>query len=382
LSAGTTHVVVADVAGYYEQVDIYTLRSDLNGLGINDETLQLLEKCLHRWAQVPRRGLPQGFSASDILGKLYLNAVDTSLAGAGFRHCRYVDDFRIFCRSNAEARKALLLLTQTLRRRGLVVQTAKTKILIADQARQQFEDIRLILDEVKDEFLQKLREAANLNNASLAMTEVDKILSGMESTEPAEVLEEAYRKNFIEAQNDFNKSLFRFLLNRLGSAGNHCALEHALGVLKEHPEETDAILSYAAALGEVAAADTAIVGLLRDEDAIYPYQEYQILKWRRAKVQNPTNKLMQHLRKFALRDEVAPFLRAEARAALAQWGLPADLEAMMHAYGNANGDVERAEIICAIARMETGRRNGFLGQVAGDSDLCSRAARFVRSAGH
>jgi hypothetical protein len=153
-----------------------------------------------------------------------------------------------------------LLLTQTLRRRGLVVQTAKTKILIADQARQQFEDIRLILDEVKDEFLQKLREAANLNNASLAMTEVDKILSGMESTEPAEVLEEAYWKNFIEAQNDFNKSLFRFLLNRLGSAGNHCALEHALGVLKEHPEETDAILSYAAALGEVAAADTASLG--------------------------------------------------------------------------------------------------------------------------
>ena len=378
---GYSHVVVADVAGYYEQVDIYTLRSDLNGLGINDEALHLLEKCLHRWAQVPRRGLPQGFSASDILGKLYLNAVDTSLAGAGFKHCRYVDDHRIFCRSNAEARKALLLLAQTLRRRGLVVQTAKTKILAADKASQQFEDVRLRLDEVKDEFLKKLREVANLNNASMAMSEVDKILAEMESDEPAEVLAEAYRMNFIEAQNDFNKSLFRFLLNRLGSARNSFALEHALGVLKEHPEESDAILSYAAALNEIPKTDTAIVGLLRDDEAIYPYQAYQILKWRRAQDENPTIELMQKIREYALRDEVAPFLKAEARAALGQWGLPADLETMMHAYGNANGDVERAEIICSVARMETGRRNGFLGQVAGDSDLCSRAARFVRAMG-
>jgi len=375
---GYSHVVVADVAGYYEQVDIYTLRSDINGLAVNEETLQLLEKCLHRWAQVPRRGLPQGFSASDILGKLYLNAVDTSLAGAGFKHCRYVDDYRIFCRSNAEARKALLLLTQTLRHRGLVVQTAKTKILGADEAKRQFEDVRLRIDEVKDEFLQKLREVANLNNASLAMSEVDKILAELASDEPAEVLAEAYRQNFIEAHIDFNKSLFRFLLVRLGSARNDCALEHALGVLKEHPEETGAILSYAAALGEVAKADTSIVELLRDEDAIYPYQTYQMLKWRRSQEESPIDQLMQQIREFALGDEVGPFLRAEARAALGQWGLPADLEAMMHAYGNANGDIERAEIICAVARMETGRRNGFLGQVAGDSDLCSRAARFVR----
>ena len=378
---GYSHVVVADVAGYYEQVDIYTLRSDLNGLAVNEETLQLLEKCLHRWAQVPRRGLPQGFSASDILGKLYLNAVDTSLAGAGFKHCRYVDDFRIFCRSNADARKALLLLTQTLRHRGLVVQTAKTKILGANEARRQFEDVPLIIDEVNVEFLQKLREVADLNASSLTMVEVDKILAELPSDEPAEMLAEVYRKYFIGAQNDFNRSLFRYLLHRLGSARNHCALEHALGMLKDHPEETKVILSYAAALGEVAKADTAIVGFLQDEDAIYPYQAYQMLKWRRSQEATPTDQLMQKIREFALRGEVIAFLRAEARAALGQWGLPADLEAMMHGYANANGDIEQAEIICAIAQMETGLRNGFLGRVADDSDLCSRAVRLVKTRG-
>jgi len=200
---GYTHVVVADIAGYYELVDLYTLRSDLNGLGVNPDTLQLLEKCLHRWAQIPRRGLPQGFSASDILGKLYLNAVDTSLSGAGLTHCRYVDDFRIFCRSKAEARNALVLFTQTIRRRGLVIQTAKTQILTADEAETGFEDVRLQIDEVKDEFLNKLMQAANIRNASIAMAEVDQILSDLASDEPAVVLAEAYRKHFVETSRTF-----------------------------------------------------------------------------------------------------------------------------------------------------------------------------------
>jgi len=379
---GCSHVVVADIAGYYEQVDLTTLRSDLNYLGINKETVSLLLKCLHRWAHVSNRGLPQGLSASDILGKLYLNSVDTTLAGAGFRHCRWVDDYRIFCRSNTEARKALLLLIQTLRRRGLVIQTAKTKILDANEATRQFQEVRLIIDGVNGDFMQKLREVDDLNTLSLTMAQLDNILPELESdAPPVEVLVEAYRKYFIEAQNNFNKSLFRFLLRRLGSARNQCALEHALSVLQEHPEETGAILSYTAALGEIAKADAAIVEHLRDEAAIYPYQAYQMLKWRRSQKARPAEPLLRKIREFSLRDNVVSFLRAEARAALGQWGLPADLEAMMHGYANANGDIEQAEIICAIAQMETGLRNGFLGRVADDSDLCSRAVRLVKTRG-
>lgn len=223
--------------------------------------------------------------------------------------------------------------------------------------------------------------AAGLDNASIAMAEVDRILAELDSDEPVEILAEAYRRYFIEAGNDFNKSLFRFLLRRLGSAGNSSALEHALGLLREHPEETDAILSYAAALKEVARADAEITQFLLDEEAIYPYQAYQMMKWRRAQEEPPANDLMQRIRDYSITGEVAAFLRSEARAALGKWGLPADLEALMHAYGNANGDIERAEIICCVARMEAGRRNSFLGQVAGDDDLCSRAARLVRSGG-
>jgi len=177
---------------------------------------------------------------------------------------------------------------------------------------------------------------------------------------------------------NFNKSLFRFLLRRLGSAGDNSALDHALGLLKERPEETDAILSYVTALGEITRADGEIVGYINHDEAIYPYQAYQILKWRLCQSEPPSGHLLQLIRRFALQGDSPTYLCAEARAALGKWGSPADLEALMHAYGNATNDVERAEIICSIAKMETGRRNGFLGQVAGDSELCSRAARLVR----
>jgi hypothetical protein len=86
IDKGASYVLVADIAGYYEQIDLFTLRSDLNGLGVDTAALDLLMKALHRWVRVPRRGLPQGYSPSDLLGKLYLNAVDLTLRGEGFRH--------------------------------------------------------------------------------------------------------------------------------------------------------------------------------------------------------------------------------------------------------------------------------------------------------
>jgi hypothetical protein len=55
---GREFVVTGDVAGYYELIDLFILRSDLNGLGVDREALRLLETCLHRWARVQRRGIP------------------------------------------------------------------------------------------------------------------------------------------------------------------------------------------------------------------------------------------------------------------------------------------------------------------------------------
>jgi hypothetical protein len=380
IDEGCSHVVIADIAGYYELIDLYTLHSDLNGLGVKEDSLNLLFLCLNRWAQAHDRGIPQGYSASDILGKLYLNAVDRSLDGDGFKFCRYVDDYRIFCKSIDEARKALLLLIKKLRRRGLVIQAEKTTILSSDEARKQFEEVNKILNEVKDELIDKIIDLTTIDKASLTMEDIDTLLNKFDSDKlPVELLEDTYKKYFVDTHNNFNKTLFRFLLKRLGSASDKYALEHALKLLKDHPEETDAILYYITDIGEVSSADKIFINLFHSKDTLYQYQAYQIINWRRSQQEKPTEKLIALIRKFALKEKVEFFLRAEARAALGEFGSPNDLESLMYEYDNASSDIEKAEIICSIVKMETGRRNGFLGRVAGDSDICSRAVRYVRN---
>ena len=129
IAEGISYVVFADISGYYESIDVSLLISDLKQIRAPIEVVNQLSACLNRWAQVRGRGIPQGHSPSDILGKLYLNSVDRSLQTMDYTHYRYVDDFRIFCHNRVEAKKALVDLTRLLRKRGLSLQSAKSEIL-------------------------------------------------------------------------------------------------------------------------------------------------------------------------------------------------------------------------------------------------------------
>src|SRR5205814_4488384 len=95
LKKGIQFVVFADIAGFYENIDLPRLRSDLAALGV-DQTLldEVLMPSLNRWSHPRGKGIPQGYSASDILAKIYIAPVDRGLRNAGFTHLRYVDDMR------------------------------------------------------------------------------------------------------------------------------------------------------------------------------------------------------------------------------------------------------------------------------------------------
>src|SRR5258707_2835442 len=108
--------------------------SDLRDLGCDANTVQILSTCLYRWAVIPGRGIPQGYSASDILAKVYLNPIDRAMGDEGFDYIRYVDDIRVFCKGFVNCKQALLFLTQQLRRRGLNLQTSKTEMTVRHEA--------------------------------------------------------------------------------------------------------------------------------------------------------------------------------------------------------------------------------------------------------
>lgn len=375
---GYEFIVTADIAGYYELIDLYVLRSYINGLGVNADALKLLETCLHRWARTPQRGIPQGYSASDVLGKLYLNSVDRSLAGDGFVHRRWVDDYRIFCKTKSEARRALIRLTDLLASRGLVLQSAKTRIISGAEATRKFRQVHALLEPVRDEMIAKLVEAGDLKGPSASAEEIDKILELTGGGEPVELLREAFRGHFIEGER-FNKTLLRYLLRHLGSAKDGFALETVLEFLTEHPEETMAVLAYAQAIGAIERVEEEFISMLGDGRQVYEYQVFEVLRWRLSIAGQPSERFLVSVRDYATNRGVLWAARAVARAMLGKWGTTADLETLQTNYANAETDLERAELVCCLARMETGRRNAFLGVAAADGEIVSRAVRLVRT---
>ena len=62
-------------------------------------------------------------------------------------------------------------------------------------------------------------------------------------------------------------------------------------------------------------------------------------------------------------------------------GNEADLDNIENNYTAVATELERAEIIAALERLETGRRNSFYNKVKSDGDLVRRAVDSIRSEG-
>ena len=224
LEEGFPYVVITDISAFYDNIDVATLISDLRQIGVPQALIDQIGRCLNRWGLIQGRGIPQGQGASDILAKLYLNSVDKNLRALGYQHYRYVDDFRIFCRDKAHARKAIMELTQLLRQRGLTLQTAKSEIYTADEARERIEGVLPILKSVARQFVAQVVQAAGVGNPYMTVPRAEEILLQNPTDAPLELIRSAYKAYIVESDNStFNSTLFRFLLNRLAAGRDRFA---------------------------------------------------------------------------------------------------------------------------------------------------------------
>ena len=376
VGARISHVVVADITAFYENIDLSLLSSDLRDLDVPPPAIEQLGACLNRWAQaqISGRGIPQGQSPSDILAKVYLDNIDRILRDMGYRHLRYVDDIRIFCKSRLEAKQVLVDLSKLLRKRGLNLQSKKVEIYDAAVARAKFEEVTARVRSVKEAFIDAIE-----GDPYMSVYEADKVLDENPDNAPLEIIQEAYRRYIIDGGDDFDDTLFRFLLSRLGKQRNSFAAQHCLTLLEPHPEETQYVLGYFHAIGPGEEIEARLTAFLRSPDCMYEYQRYQIIEWFYEHATGPSTNLVNAVRRFAFNANSQRYLKTFSRAFLGKFGTSADIERIASEYNETNDPSERAEIICSIGRMEVGRRNAFLGRVANDGRKPSRAARWVRS---
>ena len=145
LQAGYTHVVDADLKGYFDSIPHDRLKQRL-AAHISDSRLlawldgwieQDVVQELKRWT--PTSGTPQGAVISPLLANLYLHDLDAKLAGLGLSMVRYADDFVILCQSAAEATHALEVVRAWVAAEGLQLHPDKTHVGDCRLAGQGFE---------------------------------------------------------------------------------------------------------------------------------------------------------------------------------------------------------------------------------------------------
>ena len=111
INEGYQHIVDIDLKTFFDEVDHSLLLQLLYRKIKCHETLRLIRKWLRAPIQINvklvkrRKGVPQGSPLSPLLSNIMLHELDRELEREGLRFVRYGDDFSVYTKTNATARK-------------------------------------------------------------------------------------------------------------------------------------------------------------------------------------------------------------------------------------------------------------------------------------
>ncbi len=143
-------LVKTDLTAYFDTIPHDRLMDEIQALNVDAGIVTVLREMLRSWGNSRSAGLPQGPNASRILGNLYMLPVDRAMLQAGWQYSRYLDDIRIVVASKTEGNKAVRQFQRECRARGLIVSSAKTKLLHGQAAR---DDVNADTDLEKADYL-------------------------------------------------------------------------------------------------------------------------------------------------------------------------------------------------------------------------------------
>jgi len=375
----TRFVLTADIAGFFENISIGILRSDLVRVGCPHDVITIITRCLSHWAPTDDRGLPQGVLGSDILAKLYLEAFDHRLKSAGITHVRYADDVRIFCSSEREARQALVAVTELLRERGLTLQSAKTLIRPASELESEFEGAVPAIKALNRDYIDEAVAAGLVeNDPSVPVSVVDDLANAEPNAMGAGVIRRAFRK-FVLRSASPNRTMRRFILRRLAALNDDTAVDYCADLIISSPETTTEVLRYFEDLKEPKRFEKGLVTLLKDKDlSMYPYQQYLVLNWLWRNTHTLRRSTMGAVRSLAADGNAPQYVRAVATALLGKFGDHSDVENIAALFSRSSDPLERAQLLCSLVNLEKGRRNAILARVKTQKPWVDRASRLVR----
>ncbi len=380
IEQGYTHVLFADISAFFENIDIQRLMYDLESFGIPTDNRELLSKCLNRWAEPKGRGIPQAFRPSNILAEVYSNMIDKRLSYEGITYLRYVDDVRIFCETKMDAVKSLHLLTRLYREKGLNLQTAKSYIKDGKDAIDEINGISDIISELRGKIIKEIQESLELENPYGTPSELRYLIETRKIKVNLIVLIKAFEKYFLsKAAIKFDKSLFHYIINRLGALRNPKAVEYCLDQILTRPQETKFILDYFSNLhSHYSDIAECLAFLLKNKSIIYEYQKILFVKWFwDNKIYSAA--VLNAVRSLAGRTDLLQNTKDYCIAYLGKYGDPTDLDLIETFYEVSVNPVSKATIIYSLRKMPKSRRNSIYGRAQGDGYYVDLAIKLARA---
>jgi hypothetical protein len=371
---GYKWVVFADISGCFENISLKRLSLDLRNLGVTENIVKSLSCCLNRWAEPKERGIPQGNRCSFILGEIYFDYIDKRLKYGDYTFCRYVDDFRIFCKSKGEAVKALHFLTQLVREKELNLQTAKSYILESQEAKKKLDKIAVIIREVEENLLIELSDIAQYDFGYSTPASIEiKIQMTEEDEVDLITIQRAFEKYIVADNSKFDKTFFHYCINRLGASKDSHAVDFCLEMVLERPEEFIHMLHYFSKLKErrLEIAEK-LINIFKDADCLLERHYYLLLRW--VYIEKLQSELILELcRKKGLNSCSDQYTKHYAWAIFGENGDAADLDAIEAQYNDIQNELSRAIIISSIRKMIKERRNSIYNRAKDDGILVQYA---------
>lgn len=241
------YVITADIADFFPRIYFHRIESTFQSATTKTDQARALLKLLKGWNERVSYGIPIGPAASRLIAEATLHDVDESLLAEGAVYCRYSDDFRIFCKSKAEAYSKLETLALVLQQsHGLSLQPGKTEILPTEEFRCKYLQTPYTIE------LQRLRErfrdivdGLGLEDpyGEIEYEELDEeVQKAIDSLNLYEILNEQLTKEKMDI------GMFRFVLGRLGQINQSEGVERVFAADEKCYPVIPAVISYLAAL--------------------------------------------------------------------------------------------------------------------------------------
>lgn len=221
-AAGYRWAAHFDLSAYYDTISHDLLIRIASPRNAHPETWNEVRRWLQIWSAadvsaMTGHGIPQGPIASDFMAEAFFLPIDLELRKRGCTYLRYVDDIRLFGKTENEVRKTAIMLEQMCRHRGLIPQSKKFEI----------------------------RELSSVDDAMGSLPSIPPG-DGRERGEAVMTVADARRifKSSVGGKplKITDKSRFRYVMYRAPEDSK--LLAAALKMLPRHPEHIDAFVAY------------------------------------------------------------------------------------------------------------------------------------------